>query len=210
MATQWSPSTGHLAVGVDLTTSPSTITAATTQVVLTWRIYARTDSGYWFNNVTWSTSGAVSTAATNYHQDGTLANATVLVGTVTKTVPLVYGQAQPQTLTASLYWPNTGGRPSTSLAYTVPARPPQIPAAATGAAATFNSDRQVTARWTLPASATQDANRWAQTMVQRQTVGSSAWQTVATLTGAASSWVDNSTAANSRSRSRGSCIASET
>lgn len=83
---------------------------------------------------------------------------------------------------------------------TIPTRPPATPTAATAASAAYVSDARIDLSWTRPANAGAAATIWTDVLVQRQSAGATAWVTVATLAGTATTWSDTTTSANERYR----------
>ena len=91
---------------------------------------------------------------------------------------------------------------SSAWAYTPTVRrPPSLPAAPTGATVTRGSDTSQTIRWTNH-SPTSSTAPYQKVQIQRWRVGTGTWATIATLTGAPTSYVDKSTTSNERYRYR--------
>ena len=196
MAITWGTYEGHQAVGIDVSMSPTSVTKDTASVTLTWKVYTKTDGwDYFSDNQTMTMSNALS-ASTDFVLGLETPGDAVLVGTYTQSVSTSYSATVAKTLVATVSGQVNGGTPSVSRSYTVPKRPPQLPAAATSITTTRVNDTQMTVSWVRPASASTDANIWTNVKVNRRSSTASAWVTVATLAGTATSWTDTTTGAN--------------
>lgn len=197
MATVWSGYSGGIAVGIDVSQSPSTVTSSTSSVTLTWTIWARNDSTHGTGSYTYSTSGAKSSSGSGsggYPSWGT----TWKVTSFTTTVSTSYSGSVSSSLAASVTWTSTGATPHLTRTATVAKRPPAIPSAPTSVKA-VPSTSSVTVSWTRPSNASSAGTIWTNAVVQRWTdayVNASSWKTVATLSGTSTSWVDSSASSN--------------
>ena len=195
MATVWSGYSGGIAVGVDVSQSPSTVTSSTASVTLTWTIYARNDGTHGTGSYTWASSGAHTGSGSGsggYPSWGR----TWQVTQFTSTVATAYGSATSAALTASVTWTATGASPSLKRTVSVAARPPALPSAPTSVTVAPSGSNFVVS-WTRPSNASSSATAWANAVVQRKEDDDSvAWHTVATLAGTANTWTDTAIVAN--------------
>lgn len=196
MAIQWSASSGHFLVGIDVSLNPSSVSSSTSSVTATWSFYVKTDPTWWVHdNITLTLSGGVS-GTINYKMDDNRGGSTFLVGTRTQTISTSYTGAVSTSVSVRLSGASTGGTPSVSRSVSIPVRPPGAPSPPTSASAKYVSDKQITVSWTRPSNASSPATLWKSTLIQRQALGSSSWVTVASLTGTGTSWSDTSVSAN--------------
>lgn len=193
MAVQWSASSGHYLVGLDVSMSPSSVSSSTSSVTLTWQVWVKNDPGWNVNdNIAVTLSGGAS-GTINYHKYG---DDPVLIGTKTQTVSTSYEGWVSASVTARLTGAYSGGSPSVTRLASVPVRPAGTPSAPSSVSAKYVSDKQITVSWSRPSSATSSTNGWKSTQIQRRTAGSSNWVTVASLSGSGTSWSDTSVKTN--------------
>lgn len=191
--------------GIEITMSPTTVTAATSSVTLTYKVYLQSSysstPGY-AGSYTLSRTGTGPTGSgsVSVYTQGTTPQ---LLGTWTQSVTTSYtstvSRSMTVSFTSSLF---DGATPTHTASFTVPQRPPQLPSQATAASATYNSDSRIDLAWTRPANATGAGTIWSNVVVQRQSAGSSVWSTIATLSGTATSYADTTVAVNQRWRYR--------
>lgn len=205
MAIQWGSISKRIRLGIDVSMSPATVTKDTSSVTLTWKVYAQTTYAY---------SGTYGLARTGTGPTGTTTvsistpngqTTTVLLWQGTQSVSTSYTGPVTRTMTATFPASGTlfdGAKPTVTVSFTVPQRPPQLPSQATAASATYVSDTRADLAWTRPSNADNASAIWSNVVVQRQTEGSSTWATVATLAGTATSWSDMTIAADGRYRWR--------
>lgn len=198
MTASYGSASGHVAVGIDVSMSPTTVTKDTASVTLTWKIYLRNDSGWWFSadNTTLTLSNAISESFGYSYTVGS-SSESILVLTRNVSVPTVYGSSVTKTLSVAVSGLSSGGTPHESRSFTIPSRPPQSPHNATAASASYVSDKQINVSWTRPSDASTAEWIWTNAVVQRQKIGSTSWSTIATLSGSATSYSDTSVVANS-------------
>ena len=173
--------------GVEHTISPASPSPSTSSVTVTTRVYLGAGDPGWGNG-SWEAYGAASGSGS--FSWNLARGQQVLAGTVTTTVPLIYGQSQTF---------NAGGRvrPFTTYtgtvqrgyAVTIPARPVSAPVAPSNITATRVSDTRQNLSWTRNASASAP---YASQLVRRR-VDFGDWTTIATLSGTATSYADTST-----------------
>jgi hypothetical protein len=194
MAISWGAwsSNNRLRAGVDIIMSPSTITASTTKVTLTTKVYLQTryaSSEYTSSN-TWYVTGTVTDGSGS--TDWSLgAMGYKLMGSTTTTV----------TLTSSSQSKSATGRIKSNVAYagteatvtksiTVPALAIAAPAAPISLAMTRISDTSQKVSWTRQAttSAPYDSQ-----IVYRKDNVSTAYAAIATVTGTTTSYTDTKT-----------------
>ena len=197
MSTVWSGWRGGLAVGIDVSVSPSNVTASTSSVTVSWTIWARNDSTHGTGSYTWSCSGAHTDSGSGsggYPSWGT----TWKVASFTSTLATSYSGAVSATLNASVVWTSTGANPTLSRTITVGTRPPYAPAAPSAVHASTSGSSSVAVSWVRPSNASDPSTIWSNAVVQRQvdSYSTTGWKTVATLSGSATSWSDTNVSAN--------------
>ena len=192
-------------VGLELTQSPTTVTASTTSVTVTVKRYMQTRWAVWDNTnvVSWSgDAGSGSTSfvfsTTNKDGQGWSSENIRLIGTSTRTVTPSYAAAQTTSVTLSMSGVDAiPGTSSVTASITTPKRPVSAPAAPTNVLVVRSSDAKHTVKWTLPAV---DAGRpVTNVIVRRWDHVSNAHVTIATV-GNVSSYVDSSTVAGRQYR----------
>lgn len=189
---------------VEVTHSPTTITAATTSVTVTVRGRLAMEAFSNGSNLRWELRGTQTASAEGVSWNVASAGATATPNplfTRTFTVPLVYGQTQVFNAGVRVRpagsWAGGGSgsfTPWADLAYTIPARPISKPAAPTLEQPAWTSDTRQTIAWSVssPSSAPVTSQR-----VKRSTNGATPI-TIATLTGSPRSYIDTSTVAGNR------------
>lgn len=196
MSTVWSGWRGGLAVGINATVSPSTVTSSTSSATITWTIYARNMDNYSTGSYSWSTSGARTASGSDtgpYPADGR----TWTVTSFTTTLATSYSGSVSASLTAALSWPYNGAAPSVSRTVTVGTRPPAAPSPASSVSAVV-SGSNVAVSWVRPSNASSAGTIWSNVIVQRQvdSYSTDGWVQVAKLSGSATSWTDSGVGSN--------------
>ena len=179
MAIVWGAYQNNVRLGVDIIMSPEPLTAATTQVTLTVGLYAQTAPGA-------SLQGNWQLSYTGNWSGGARVPVNLGSGAMTRLhiayidYPLT-GSARTVTFGAGLQ--HYFGHTSVSRSFTIPARLAQLPGAPYGLSASYVSDQQINFSW---------SNGGGQTslVVFRQVDDSTSWDTVATLSGSATSFTD--------------------
>lgn len=200
MATTWGSYSGREAVGIDVSMSPATVTKDTASVVLTWRAYVKTDGWPIFSDNQTLTASNTLSDSVDYEfgteaSPATPAGSARLIKTWTQTISTSYSGTVTRTLSASVSGMFNGGAPSHSRSITIPTRPPQVPSPATSASAAYVSDARINLSWARPANASSAGTIWTYVDVWRSTNAAS-YVSVATLSGATTSWADLTVAAN--------------
>lgn len=202
MAITWGGYSGREAVGIDVSMSPATVTAATSSVTLTWSVYVKTDGwSIYSDSQTLTLSNALS-ASLNYDfgttaSPPTPAGAARKLGEWTQTVSLSYTATSSRTLSAGVSGMFNGGTPSASRTVTIPKRPPQVPTIATSATAGYVHDARIELSWVRPGNAGDAGSVWSGIEVVRSVDGAP-YAYVGPLSGTATSWVDTTVKANHR------------
>lgn len=210
MAITWgsqvSSGTNAMRLGWELTRSPSTVTASTSSVKITLKLYFATKYPVYYNGASFSISGHFSGSGSFNISHGSSSawssSNQTLIATKSITVTPSYSGTLTRSFSASA---TIGGViPGTARASgstTVPRRPISAPAAPTGAGVTRNSNTQMTVSWTNT-SPTSASRPYQKVRVQRWDAKGGAYKTIATLTGRPTSYVDKSTGSNNRYRYR--------
>jgi hypothetical protein len=182
--------------------SPSTVGAGTASVNLRLRIWYQSTASVWDTTNTFQVSGSWPSRNTAVSIDvSTSGGATVqqLIYDETISVSTQYAETVTRSFAASLTGINYWGSSqviSRSGSKTVAARPYSAPAAPSGVAASRTSDTRHTVSWTRNATT---GAPYSSQRVRRRMFGPSgwgSWTTIATLSGTATSYVDEGTVGN--------------
>lgn len=188
-------------LGYELTQSPSTVGTGTGSVTVTLKLYVQTKASVYDSSNSVSISGDFSWSGNVDISHGG-GGGTTLIRTLTRTVSTSYNGSVRSSFSASLSGiAPISGTARVSGSITTARRPISAPATPTSATVTRNSDTSHTVKWTntSPGSA---SNPYQKIQIQRWTITGRDWVTVATLSGAPSSYTDNSTVPNQQYRYR--------
>ena len=193
----WSYSGGNgMRVGIDV--SVSSVNHNSSSVTFTYRVY--TQNQYNYNNPSGPTitySGSYSGSSTTSFSNTQGAGAQTL--RATKTYTRSYGSSEygssPGSVSfgAAVSGMYNGSTPSKSVSTKIPARPYAKPAAPSNVNTVRNNDGRSTTSWSRNATS---GEPYSSQTVQRALDASGPWSTVATVSGSATSWVDNGLSAN--------------
>lgn len=188
----WSYSGGNgMRVGIDV--SVSSVNHSSSSVTFTYRIY--TQNQYNYNNPSGPTitySGSFSGSSTTSFSNTQGAGTQTL--RATKTYTRSYGSSEygssPGSVSfgAAVSGMYNGSTPSKSVSTSIPARPYDKPAAPSNVNTVRNNDGRSTTSWSRNATS---GEPYSSQTVQRALDASGPWSTVATVSGTATSWVDN-------------------
>lgn len=186
-------------LGYEFSQSPATVTSATSSVSVTLRIYLETNWGI-FDTVnsfgvsggTWSRSGSVDLDQSN--------GDVVQIFSQAQNISTVYGSTVTRSFSSSLSGIEAiGGTCSASGSHTVVARPFAAPSAATDVTVSRTSDTQHGVAWTNNSTGDSSTSApYESQQVQRYDNVAATWSTIATVSGAATSYTDTTTQANRR------------
>lgn len=196
MATTWgsyvSASGVSLRAGLDLSYSPSSLTATTTSVTVSWKLLLQLSSGFANGNDDWAVSGAVATSGVkSWSLTGSGAVTTIASGTKTVTLG-----SSTQAFTMSGSVSNLAGSTNRALVtatLTVPKKLGEVPAVPASITSTRVSDTRID----LSCEAAAGAQKYEWSRYQG---GASEWVPLATTT--APAYVDASTRASRHYRYR--------
>ncbi|MEU3847204.1 fibronectin type III domain-containing protein [Micrococcus terreus] len=189
-------------LGYELTYSPSSVTSSTTSVTVTLRLYIGTRYGAWDDVNSYSVSGDFSASGSrsiNHTSSSSWSTSNVtLIGSWTKTVSLSYTSRAKVSFSASMSGVEAApGTARVSGAITLPLRPVSTPSAPTNVTVTRSSDTGHWVSWTRNATTGAPYDRQ---LVQRWDNVGEVYKTIATISGTATSFSDQSTVANRRYR----------
>lgn len=179
-------------VGIDVSTSA--VNSSSSYVEFYWKIYTQNQYRYANTGLRLAWSGADSGSLTFNNTSGS--GAVTLRATMTTRYTYTSSGGSPGTryLSASVSNTYNGVTPGATRTVTIPARPTGIPNAPTIGNAVYSSDSQTTLSWTNNAS----PNGYTSITVQALVNGTGGWKTVATLSGAPTSFVDRTSRPNQR------------
>ena len=179
----------RLRAGVENTVSPSNPGPSTSSVTVTTRIYLGVDTTGWGNG-TWS-AGDDASGSGSFSWNLSKGQS-VLVGTVTKTVSLIYGRTQSFKGRGTVRpFTTYTGTVTAAQTVTIPARPISPPAGFSSPTVTRANDTRQNLSWSMSPT---DARPITGVRVTRS-VNFGSFITVANLSGSARSWADTSTSA---------------
>lgn len=192
----WKKSGGNgMRVGIDV--SRTSVNTNSTSVTYTYKIY--TQNQYRYNdNQTLSFGGNSGSGSTGYNNTSTGGAVRRATRTYTYTYPSnSYGSSpSTRTFSASVSGAYNGVTPSKSVSNKVPARPYAVPNPVSGVTAARVSDVQAVVSWTRNVT---NQRPYGSIDILRSVLTGSSWSTattVATVTGTATSFIDNTTQAN--------------
>ena len=186
-----------LQVGIDMSQSPSRVSAGTSSVKVTAKIYVRTIGPVYYNGARLSLAGSFSgnTMFNVRHGSG---GGTTLVRTVTRTVKPSYSGSTTSKITASVSGLFNFGVAKHSRSVSTGRRPYSKPATPTGATVSRSSDTRQIIRWSNKATT---GAPYASIHIERST-NNGAWAQIATVKGGATSYTDTGTRNNAFYRYR--------
>lgn len=206
MAISWgspnSSSGNALRLGYELTVSPSSPTASTTSVTVTLRLYAGTRFGSYddFNSYVIAGDFTASGSKSLNHTSSSSWSTTnvTLIGSWSKSVSLSYTTRATVRFSATMSGVEAApGTARVSGAITLPLRPVSVPAAPTNVTPARSTDTGHWISWTRNATT---AAPYDKQLVQRWDNVGGVYKTIATVSGTATSFSDQSTVANRRYR----------
>lgn len=195
MAISWGPWDNRggngMRVGIDVSTS--SVNASSSSVTFYWKIYTQNRYAY-SDNQTLSWSGAASGSQSFRNSSG--GGSQVLRASFNTSYTYTSSGSSPGTrsLSASVSGTYNGPHPGVTRTVTIPARPTGVPSAPTIGNAVRASDSSVKLSWTN----NQSPNAYTSITVQALINGTGNWITVATLSGAPTSYTDKVNRANKR------------
>lgn len=190
MAIIWSATHGDSAmkVGVEVTQSPATVDASTTQVTLTFKYWAAAAYAI-ADNQTLFVGSPFWEQAASYH----MTQGQRHLATRTKTYSLIAGQAQSVKVYARIDGLYSGGTPTVEFDHAIPARPIVAPLAPTSPSAVRQTDTHAVVIWTNNSTSSAP---WENVIIQR--FDGVSWVEVAVIVGWATGWNDYGVQPNKR------------
>lgn len=202
MAITWGSTVGNsggntLQVGIDLTQSPGSVSAGTSKVTVTAKIYVRTRGAVSYNGANLSLSGSWS-GSYSFNVSHGSSGGQSLVRTVTRTVSPSYSGSTSSSLTASVSGLHNFGTAKHSRTVSTGRRPYSKPRTPSNVTVSKSGSSKFVVRWKRNATT---AAPYSNIYVERSKNGGS-WGQVAKLSGGATSYTDSSTSANASYRYR--------
>ncbi|MBM7795843.1 hypothetical protein JOD50_000795 [Pseudoglutamicibacter cumminsii] len=186
-----------LQVGIDMTQSPSRVSAGTSSVKITAKFYVRTIGPVYYNGARLSLAGLFR-SSTTFNVSHGAGGGTTLVRTYTHTVKPSYSGSTTSKITASVSGLFNFGVAKHSRSVTTGRRPYSKPATPTGATVSRSSDTRQIIRWSNKATT---GAPYASIHIERST-NNGAWGQIATVKGGATSYTDTGTRYNAVYRYR--------
>lgn len=186
-----------LRVGIDMTQSPSSVSAGTSSVKVTAKIYVRTGGAVNYSGAKLSLSGSWSGSYSISVSHGS-GGGTTLVKTVTRTVSPSYTGTTSSSLSASVSGLYNFGAARHSRSVTTGKRPISKPSAPSSVKADRYNDNRFDISWKNNSSTSAP---YTNIYVDRSTNGGS-YSNIAKLSGGSTSYRDTTTAGNQRYRYR--------
>lgn len=179
--------------GIDITYSPTTVTASTTSVTVTTRVYLGASGSAFASGGSYSVSGSDSGSGSQVSWSISGSGGSDLIATLTETVTLNVGSTKSFTINATIRpsgsWP---GSVSHSRTITLPARPGNPPAPVGSLSVARVSDSRQNLTWTVSSTSTAPVS----SVEIRRMDQVKSYVTIAQPTGAVTSYADRSTTSN--------------
>lgn len=148
MATTWGTPVNNLSVGIDISQSPSTVTAGVSTVTLTIDFFVRTTNWAYQDNQTLTLGGALSGTYAYYMGSSSTEVKTIKVATRTLSVPTSFASTVSRTVNAKVSGAHNGASPTHSRNWTIARRPYTAPAPPSKLNLVKISDTRYTVSWT--------------------------------------------------------------